>query len=145
MNIGHPRDVDPSITGQPHQVTGKVPDLMGNISRTLGNPVNMPAAVRILVPPQLVRAPVWGFSHALRIAVRKTTPHARVRHDGSTRTRASRQPHAHAYFTTAPTRATYAAPRCSASHTAVDSRAPSSIALPQWAIQAAMPSGVPET
>lgn len=54
MNTGHPRDVDPSITGQPHQVTGHVPDLMGNISRTLGNPVNMPAAVRILVPPQLL-------------------------------------------------------------------------------------------
>jgi hypothetical protein len=52
MDTEHPRDVDPSITGQPHQVTGKVPDLMGNISRTLGNPVNMPAAVRILVPPQ---------------------------------------------------------------------------------------------
>lgn len=97
MNTGHPRDVDPSITGQPHQVTGKVPGLMGNISRTLGNPVNMPAAVRILVPPQPF---VRGF---------------------------------------------YAAPRCSASHTAVDSRAPSSTALPQWAIQAAMPSGVPET
>jgi hypothetical protein len=47
MDTGHPRDVDPSITGQPHQGTGKVPDLMGNISRTLGNPVNMPAAVRI--------------------------------------------------------------------------------------------------
>jgi hypothetical protein len=29
MDTGHPRDVDPSITGQPHQVTGKVPDLMG--------------------------------------------------------------------------------------------------------------------
>jgi hypothetical protein len=29
MNTGHPRDVDPSITGQPHQVAGKVPDLMG--------------------------------------------------------------------------------------------------------------------
>ena len=39
MNTEHPRDVDPSITGQPHQVTGYVPDLMGNISRTLGNPV----------------------------------------------------------------------------------------------------------
>ncbi|GAA2538306.1 hypothetical protein GCM10010398_26110 [Streptomyces fimbriatus] len=25
MDTGHPRDVDPSITGQPHQVTGKVP------------------------------------------------------------------------------------------------------------------------
>ncbi|MDQ0908781.1 hypothetical protein QFZ32_004193 [Streptomyces canus] len=97
MDIEHPRDVDPSITGQPHQVTGKVPDLMGNTSRTLGNPVNMPAAVRVLVPPQLCSR---GF---------------------------------------------YAAPRWSASHTAVDSRAPSSIALPQWAIQAAMPSGVPET
>ncbi len=31
MNTGHPRDVDPSITGQPHQVTGEVPDLMGNL------------------------------------------------------------------------------------------------------------------
>lgn len=98
MNIGHPRDVDPSITGQPHQVTGKVPDLMGDISRTLGNPVNMPAAVRELVPPQ----PVSG-------------------------------------------RFSQAAPRCSASHTAVDSRTPSSTARPQWATQAAMPSGVPET
>ncbi|MGX1368430.1 hypothetical protein RKD19_003789 [Streptomyces canus] len=97
MNTGHPRDVDPSITGQPHQVTGKVPDLMGNISRTLGNSVNMPAAVRVLVPPQ-------PFSRGF-----------------------------------------YAAPRWSASHTAVDSRAPSSTARPQWAIQAAMPSGVPET
>lgn len=91
MDIEHPRDVDPSITGQPHQVTGKAPDLMGNISRTLGNPVVMPAAVRILVPPHL-----------------------------------------------------HAAPRCSASHTAVDSRAPSSTARPQCAIQAAMPSGVPD-
>ncbi len=31
MTTGHPRDVDPSITGQPHQVTGKDPDLMGII------------------------------------------------------------------------------------------------------------------
>ncbi|GHI78718.1 hypothetical protein Sspor_42790 [Streptomyces spororaveus] len=30
MSAEHPRDVDPSITGQPHQVTGKDPDLMGN-------------------------------------------------------------------------------------------------------------------
>lgn len=30
MNTEHPRDVDPSITGQPHQVTGNEPDLMGN-------------------------------------------------------------------------------------------------------------------
>lgn len=29
MTTGHPRDVDPSITGQRHQVTGKVPALMG--------------------------------------------------------------------------------------------------------------------
>ncbi|MEU2079975.1 hypothetical protein ABZ578_38315, partial [Streptomyces sp. NPDC013489] len=29
----HPRDVDPSITGQPHQATGKVPGLMGTYSR----------------------------------------------------------------------------------------------------------------
>lgn len=100
MDTEHPRDVDPSITGQPHQVTGKAPDLMGDTSRTLGNPVNMPAAVRVLVPPQ-------PFSEA------------------------SRGP--------------YAAPRCSASQTAVDSRTPSSTARPQWAIQAAIPSGVPET
>jgi hypothetical protein len=103
MDTGHPRDVDPSITGQPHQGRAKFPDLMGNISRTLGNPVDMPAAVRELVPPQPLYGPWMGaFSR-------------------------------------------YAAPRCSASHTAVDSRAPSSTALPQWAIQAAMPSGVPET
>lgn len=104
MNTGHPRDVDPSITGQPHQVTGKVPDLMGDISRTLGNSVDMPAAVRVLVPPHLC----------------DTAP-------GD----AARVPQA--------------APRCSASHTAVDSRTPSSTALAQWAIHAAMPCGVPET
>lgn len=98
MNTGYPRDVDPSITGQPHQVTGKVPGLMGDISRTLGNAVLMPAAVRRVVPPR----PLSGPSG-------------------------------------------YAAPRWSASHTAVDSRAPSSTAPAQWAIQAAMPSGVPET
>ena len=106
MNTGHPRDVDPSITGQPHQVTGKAPDLMGDISRTLGNPVDMPAAVRELVPPQ-------PFSEI---------PETRASPDGA-----------------------YAAPRCSASHTAVDSRTPSSTARPQCAIQAAIPSGVPET
>lgn len=104
MDTEHPRDVDPSITGQPHQVTGKVPDLMGDISRTLGNPVNMPAAVRELVPPQ-------PFPRDLR----RSSP------------------------------GLYAAPRCSASQTAVDSRTPSSTARPQCAIQAAIPSGVPET
>ncbi|GFH38937.1 hypothetical protein SCWH03_52000 [Streptomyces pacificus] len=45
MDAEYPRDVDPSNTGQPHQVTGKVPDLMGNITRTLGNSADMPAAV----------------------------------------------------------------------------------------------------
>lgn len=104
MNTEHPRDVDPSITGQPHQVTGKVPGLMGNISRTLGNPVDMPAAVRILVPPQPCEGPLRRGPFSCQ-----------------------------------------AAPRWSASHTAVDSRAPSSTALPQCAIQAAMPSGVPDT
>ncbi|MFE5189184.1 hypothetical protein [Streptomyces sp. NPDC056628] len=54
MDIEHPRDVDPSNTGQPHQVTGNVPDLMGNTSRTLGNAVDMPAAVRFFVPPHFV-------------------------------------------------------------------------------------------
>lgn len=38
----------------------------------------------------------------------------------------------------------YAAPRCSASHTAVDSLTPSSTERPQCAIQAAIPSGVPD-
>ncbi len=103
MNTGHPRDVDPSITGQPHQVTGHSSRPDGHISRTLGNRVDMPAAVRILVPPQPFSG---GFPP--------------------------------------PAPCLYAAPRCSASHTAVDSRAPSSIALPQWVIQADMPSGVPE-
>lgn len=45
----------------------------------------------------------------------------------------------------APGPAAYAAPRWRASQTAVDSRTPSSIARPQCAIQAAIPSGVPET
>ena len=57
MNTGHPRDVDPSITGQPHQVTGRDPDLMGKIPRTLGNRVDMLAAVLTLVPPQPVEGP----------------------------------------------------------------------------------------
>ncbi|MDH6624312.1 hypothetical protein M2271_002114 [Streptomyces sp. LBL] len=119
MNTGHPRDVDPSITGQPHQETGNVPDLMGNISRTLGTPVNMPAAVRILVPPQ----PFSGtHDSAQRQAPGASLPAPRSLRE-----------------------VRYAAPRCNASHTAVDSRAPSSIARPQWPIQAAMPSGVPET
>ncbi len=104
MDTEHPRDVDPSITGQPHQATGEVPDLMGNISRTHGNPVDMPAAVRVFVPPQ-------PFPAIPLPRARKTLQ---------------------------------AAPRCRASHTAVDSRAPSPTALPQWVIQADMPSGVPE-
>lgn len=121
MNTGHPRDVDPSITGQPHQVTGKVPDLMGEISRTLGNSAVMPAAVRVLVPPQPC---VDSRAESIRMTfLRKLS-------------RAWRLP---------PPRDAYAAPRCSASHTAVDSRAPSSTAVAQWAIQADMPSGVPET
>lgn len=56
MKTEHPRDVDPSITGQLHQVTGEVPDLMGNITRTLGNLVDMPAAV----PKRRRRNPVQG-------------------------------------------------------------------------------------
>lgn len=103
MNTEHPRDVDPSITGQPHQVTGKVPDLMGKLSRTLGNTVNMPAAVRVLVPPQPCSGPDSPVPQAPQ-----------------------------------------AAPRCIASQTAVDSLAPSSTVRPQWAIQAAIPSGVPD-
>ncbi|AXE87626.1 hypothetical protein C1703_21740 [Streptomyces sp. Go-475] len=97
MDTGHPRDVDPSITGQPHQVTGKVPDLMG-IYRG-----------RLVTRCSCQRR--YEFSYR-RISCPQDSQ---------------------------------AAPRCSASHTAVDSRAPSSTALPQWAIQAPTPSGVPET
>lgn len=97
MNTGHPRDVDPSITGQPHQVTGKVPDLMG--------------IYRGRLVPRCSCQRRYEFSYR-RISC--------------------------------PERC-HAAPRWSASHTAIDSRAPSWTALPQWAIQAATPSGVPET
>ncbi len=97
MNTGHPRDVDPSITGQPHQVTGKVPDLMGTYRGRL-----------------VTR---WTCQRRYEHSYRRIIVRSRF----------------------------YAAPRCSASHTAVDSRAPSPTARPQWAIQAATPSGVPET
>ncbi len=97
MNTGHPRDVDPSITGQPHQVTGKVPDLMGIYRGRLVTRCSCQR--RYEISYRRISFPV-SF---------------------------------------------HAAPRCNASHTAVDSRAPSSTARPQWAIQAAMPSGVPET
>lgn len=82
---------------------------MGNTSRTLGNPVNMPAAVRLPYRRNPVR-------------------------DRRTPLRDRRNPF----------RAPYAAPRCSASQTAVDSLTPSSTAFPQWAIQAAIPSGLPD-
>jgi hypothetical protein len=100
MNTGNPRDVDPSITGQPHQVTGEFPDLMGTYRG------------RLVTRWTCQRRYEYSYR---RISVR---------------------------FPPGPS---YAAPRWSASHTAVDSRAPSSIARPQWAIQAATPSGVPET
>ncbi len=102
MNTAHPRDVDPSITGQPHQVTGKVPDLMGTYRGRL-----------------VTR---WTCQRRYEHSYRRISVSA------------ARAP-----------RACYAAPRCSASHTAVDSRAPSPTARPQWVIQAATPSGVPET
>lgn len=98
MNAEHPRDVDPSITGQPHQVTGKAPDLMGNYRGRL----------------------VPGRKCQRRHQSKTVSPQPCVR-------------------------AGQAAPRCRASQTAVDSRTPSSIARPQCAIQAAIPSAVPET
>lgn len=98
MNAEHPRDVDPSITGQPHQVTGKVPDLMGNYRGRL----------------------VTGRECQRRHQSSMVSPQPM-----------SGEPQA--------------APRWSASQTAVDSRTPSSIARPQCAIQAAIPSAVPET
>lgn len=110
MDIEHPRDVDPSITGQPHQVTGRSSRPDGQHSRTLGNTVNMPAAVPIRYRRNPFPAPF-----AFRLPP-----------------------------SSAPRRAAYAAPRWSASQTAVDSRTPSSIERPQWVIQAATPSGVPE-
>ena len=100
MNTGNPRDVDPSITGQPHQVTGEVPDLMGTYRGRL-----------------VTR---WTCQRRYEHSYRRIS----------------------VGFSSGPF---YAAPRWSASHTAVDSRAPSSTARPQWEIQAATPSGVPET
>ena len=104
MNAEHPRDVDPSITGQPHQVTGKVPDLMGNYRGRL-------------------------------VTGRK----CQRRHQSST---VSPQPCSRAVTLF---KDGQAAPRWSASQTAVDSRTPSSTARPQCAIQAAIPSAVPDT
>lgn len=98
MEAEHPRDVDPSITGQPHQVTGKDPDLMGNTRGRLVTGRTCQRRYRT-VPPQ-------PFS-------RRAPPDQ-------------------------------AAPRWSASHTAVDSLTPSPTDRPQNAIQAAIPSGVPE-
>lgn len=100
MNAEHPRDVDPSITGQPHQATGKVPGLMGN--------------------------------HRGRLV---TGRECQRRHQSKT---VSPQPCAR------PERP-QAAPRWSASQTAVDSRTPSSIERPQCPIHCAIPSAVPET
>lgn len=111
MNAEHPRDVDPSITGQPHQVTGQSSRPDGHISRTLGNWARMPAAT----PKQ------HGVAATLFRPPDRRPPNS--------------------YAAPSP----YAAPRWRASQTAVDSRTPSSIARPQCAIQAAIPSGVPET
>lgn len=106
-NVGHPRDADPSITGQPHQVTGEVPDLMGKF-----------------------RA---------RMVTRRTCQRRYQCRIGTAATLSTGAPRR------APSEARQAAPRCSASQTAVLSRTPSSTARPQWAIQAATPSGVPDT
>ncbi len=114
MNAEHPRDVDPSITGQPHQVTGKVPDLMGNYRGRL----------------------VTGRKCQRRHQSSTVSPQPMSGGDpnpSAARLRPGLPPPGQA------------APRCRASHTAVDSRTPSSIARPQWAIQADIPSAVPET
>ncbi len=126
MNTGHPRDVDPSNTGQPHQVTGKAPDLMG-ISR--GRLVTRCSCQR-------------RYENSYR---RITFPAVRCRAARDATPLRDVTPLHDAHRTATPRPHGHAAPRCSASHTAIDSRAPSSTALPQWAIQAATPSGVPET
>ncbi len=104
MKAEHPRDVDPSITGQPHQVTGRVPDLMG------------------IYRGRLVTGRTCQRRHHKLHGVAATLS------PGAVRDASGRQ----------------AAPRCSASHTAVDSLTPSSTARPQCVIHAAMPSGLPE-
>jgi len=104
MEAEHPRDVDPSITGQPHQVTGNDPGLMGTYRGRL----------------------VTGRTCQRRYRKRYRRNPFRVRSS--------------ALGALPP----QAAPRCSASHTAVDSLTPSSTERPQWAIHAAIPSGLPE-
>lgn len=89
---------------------------MGIYPSTLGNPADMPAAV----PPIGTAATLFRGKEAVLPEF----------------------PGAGAAFAPAPP---YAAPRCSASQTAVLSRTPSSTARPQCAIHAATPSGVPET
>ncbi|CAL9530487.1 hypothetical protein SUDANB176_04042 [Streptomyces sp. enrichment culture] len=122
MDTEHPRDVDPSITGQPHQVTGKVPDLMGMYRGRLVTRWTCQRRYEFSYRRISARPPIRGLFLFHATLTRRASHHARVT-----------------------PRARHAAPRWSASHTAVDSRAPSSIARPQWAIQAATPSGVPET
>lgn len=65
----NPRDVDPSITGQPHQVTGEVPDLMGEFTRTLGTWADVPAAV-----PHTGAAATRALGHHPPAARESTSP-----------------------------------------------------------------------
>ncbi len=114
MNAAHPRDADPSITGQPHQATDRVLRPDGQRMCTHGHAADVPAAVRISTTYRRNSCP---------------GPTTGAGNPGTGRT----------------ARVIQAAPRCNASQTAVDSRTPSSTARPQCAIQAATPSGVPET
>lgn len=112
MNAEHPRDVDPSITGQPHQATGKVPGLMGNHRGRL----------------------VTGRECQRRHQSSTVSPQPCARPERRTRPGGHARPEP-----------SQAAPRWSASQTAVDSRTPSSIERPQCPIHSAIPSAVPET
>lgn len=125
--VEHPRDVDPSITGQPHQVTGNAPDLMGIYRGRLVTRRKCQRRYRFRYrrnsfhPTLMAMAPGADSSPLPGARANAGEPSGRV----------------------GPRRIRQAAPRWSASQTAVDSRTPSSTARPQCAIQAAIPSGVP--
>jgi len=149
-DVGHPRDVDPSITGQSHRVTGKVPDSVGIYRARTGNPADVLAAVPRGTAATLCRSrrpPQYGAAEPPDRRTSRSIPGANVRRH---RPAPSVRPLVRSgpWFGQAPgsvrPRFRQAAPLWSASQTAALSRTPSSAARPQCAIQAASPSGVPD-